>query len=94
VGVRSAYVTHTGGGTTKKGRKKSRGAGKSTGVRVYVHRARKLQQWAPPFSASHCAVYDCKKKMDKKIIGNEGTARVLDLADLLTSKKGIVDEMA
>jgi hypothetical protein len=38
--------------------------------------------------------YDCKKKMDKKIIGNEGTARVLDLADLLTSKKGNVDEMA
>jgi hypothetical protein len=38
LGVRSAYVTHTGGATTKKGRKKRLQARKSTGVRVNANR--------------------------------------------------------
>jgi flagellar biosynthesis GTPase FlhF len=37
--------------------------------------------------------YDCRKKVDRKEVGKEGTVRVLDLADLLTGKKGNNDEM-
>jgi hypothetical protein len=38
--------------------------------------------------------YDCKKKEGREDVEGEGTVMLLDLADLLTHKKGNNDEMA
>jgi hypothetical protein len=38
--------------------------------------------------------YDCKKKSDKEVGGNDESDRILDLANLLTGRKRNVDDMA
>jgi hypothetical protein len=45
---RYVYITHTGGGRTQKYKENINRARKSTGVRIYAHRLRTLQQYAPP----------------------------------------------